>query len=130
VYAPSLFECHADHLALGAALARAASRFPDLRIMIFGVNTAVPASEIYNISGHRARKDRALDCYKSQIAFKDLVRMSRALDAARTINIPDAAGVTDCEGFLVVTGRQAAAYVATARAVRNLVHPDGPENPK
>lgn len=129
VYAPSLLECHADHLAAAESATLAAAARPEMLVHLYGINTAVPASTLYDISRHRSRKDAALQCYKTQTAFKDLIRMSRALDAARTINIPDSSGITDCEGFAVFTGGELRDHAARFRALRQWlyrenVHPD------
>ncbi|MFN0207246.1 MAG: PIG-L deacetylase family protein [Planctomycetota bacterium] len=123
IYIPSLLECHADHLAAAEAATLAAAARPNLKIMIYGVNTAVPANELYDISQYRELKDRALECYKSQVAFKNLVKMSRAMDSVRTINIPDSAGITDCESYLSMTGADLRDHAARIRGVQQLLFP-------
>ncbi|MBI3819632.1 MAG: PIG-L family deacetylase [Planctomycetes bacterium] len=123
VYMPSPLECHADHMAAARAATVAAAAIPGLRTMLYGVNTAVPANELYDISQFRAKKDAALRHYKSQIAFKDLVKISRAIDAARTVNIPDSAGVADCEGFVALSSEDLRDHAARFRGLEELLFP-------
>jgi LmbE family N-acetylglucosaminyl deacetylase len=124
VYAPSLLECHADHLAAAEAATLAVAARPQIRILLYGVNTAVVANELYDVSRQRARKDAALARYRSQLASMDLLRATRAMDAARSVNIPDPA-VTDCEGFAALGGGELRDHAARFRALRDLLFPPG-----
>jgi LmbE family N-acetylglucosaminyl deacetylase len=120
LYAPSLLECHADHRAAAEAAALAAAARPGIRVLLYGVNSPVPANELYDVSRYRARKDAAFAHYKSQLAVMDLVRASRAMDASRTINIPDRS-VTDCEAFCALWGSELRDHAARFRAVDELL---------
>lgn len=122
VYAPSLLECHADHLAAAEAASLAAAARPTTRVHLYGVNTAVPANELYDVSRYRARKDAALARYRSQLGAIDLLRVSRALDGARSVNIPYGT-VTDCEGFLALDSAALPDADARLRALRDLLFP-------
>lgn len=127
VYAPSLLECHPDHLAAAEAATLAIAARPGVRVHVFGVNTAVPANELYDVSRYRARKDAACARYASQMAVMDLLRATRAMDAARTVNIPDRA-VTDCEGFATMDGGALRDHAARFRALRELLFPATPNS--
>jgi LmbE family N-acetylglucosaminyl deacetylase len=127
VYAPSLLECHTDHLASAEAATIALAAHPNIRVLLYGVNTAVPANELYDVSRHRAKKDAALRRYASQMESMDLVRASRAMDAARTVNIPDPK-ITDCEGFCALWGAELRDHAARFRALGEWLAPraEGP----
>lgn len=122
IYLPSPLECHGDHRAAAQAALLAIAARPAVRTMIFGVNTAVPANELYDISRFRQQKDAALECYKSQMSFKNLIKMSRAADSARTINIPDSANITDCEGFIALEGEVLRDHAARFHALDELLY--------
>jgi LmbE family N-acetylglucosaminyl deacetylase len=125
LYAPSLLECHSDHLAAAEAATLAAAAHPGIRVLLYGVNTAVPANELYDISRFRAKKDAAFAHYKSQLSVMDLLRATRAMDAARTVNIPDPS-VTDCEGFCALWGAELRDHAARFRALAQLLDSGAP----
>jgi len=122
VYAPWLLECHADHRAASAAAVTAIAAMGDVRAMLYGVNAPVPANELYDVSRYRARKDAAIRRYASQLAPIDILRASRAMDASRTINIPDST-VTDCEGYTAVAADRLPEVAARLRALGDALAP-------
>lgn len=122
VYAPSLLECHTDHIAAAEAATLALAAVPHVHVHLYGVNTAVPANVLFDVSRFRARKDAAFERYASQMAVMDLRRASRAMDAARTVNIPDAT-ITDCEGYAALTAAELRDHAARFRALRELLYP-------
>lgn len=126
LYMPSPLECHSDHVAASSAALRAAASLPAPRVCLFGINQMVPANELYDISRYRNKKDAALAHYKSQLAYKDLMKMSRAMDAVRTINIPDSANITDCEGFLSLSAADLRGGEASLRRFSELLYPGEP----
>jgi LmbE family N-acetylglucosaminyl deacetylase len=126
VYAPSLLECHADHLAAAEAATLGVAAHPNIRVLLYGVNTAVPANELYDVSRFRAKKDAALRRYESQLSAMDLLRASRSMDAARAVNIPESA-VTDCEGFCGMWGAELRDHAARFRALADWLLPRAEE---
>lgn len=122
LYAPSLLECHADHRAAAEAATLAVAARPKTRVHLYGVNSPVPANELYDVSRFRGKKDAALARYASQMAVMDLVRASRAMDAARTVNIPDRR-VTDCEAFCALEGGELRDHAARFRALDEITGP-------
>ena len=115
VIAPSPFELHEDHLALAAAASSALAQRPGLRALLYGVNTPVVASLLFDVSPKAVQKRAALLEFKSQNGA-DLASKSAAVDSARTINIDDAR-VTAVEGFVEVQGAQALEYARRARGL-------------
>jgi LmbE family N-acetylglucosaminyl deacetylase/GT2 family glycosyltransferase len=113
--APSPFELHADHQALAAAASAALAQRPKLRALLYGVNTPVVATVLFDVSSAAAKKRRALLEFASQDGAQ-LADKSSALDSARTINIDDKQ-VSAVEGFVEVAGAQALEYARRARGL-------------
>ena len=99
VYSPSPFELHPDHRAAGRACVAALVRGPKRRVMLYGVNTQVPATALVDITGLRDKKRAALECFQSQLGPAQTVLKVESADRARTINI-DAAEVEAVEGYV------------------------------
>jgi len=115
VLAPSPFELHADHLALASAAAAALAQRPALRALLYGVNTPVVATVLFDVSATAALKRGALGEFASQ-GGAELASKSAALDSARTINIDDPR-VSAVEGFVELQGSQALEYAQRARGL-------------
>jgi LmbE family N-acetylglucosaminyl deacetylase/GT2 family glycosyltransferase len=115
VFAPSPLELHGDHAALAAASCAALALRPTLRVLLYGVNTPVPAGVLYDVSANAAAKYAALRAFESQNGAA-LAEKSAALDRARTLDIPDAQ-VSAVEGFVELSGSQALDYARRARAL-------------
>lgn len=102
VYAPSLLECHPDHLATGIAAGRALARAPIVgRLLGYEVNHPTLASFLLDVTAWIDRKREALHCFASQQRYNDLVGKRLALAYARTINV-DLPGVEYAEAFMEV----------------------------
>jgi len=82
-------------LALIAALAAG----PRRRVFLYGVNTQITASALFDTTPVRALKLAAVQCFESQIAYHDLVAKGTAVDISRTVNVEDP-GVVYMEGYL------------------------------
>lgn len=106
VYAPSLLECHPDHLATGLATARALRRSPLIvRLLGYEVNHPTLASFLLDITPFIDAKRDALACFESQQRYNDLVGKRLGLAYARTINI-DLRGIEYVEAFMEVKPEQ------------------------
>jgi LmbE family N-acetylglucosaminyl deacetylase/GT2 family glycosyltransferase len=109
VYAPSPFELHPDHRAASHACSAALARGPRRRVLLYGVNTPVPASFLLDVTPSREIKRSALACFESQLDGVDLLAKVQACDLARTINIEDPA-VTAVEGFVDLASDELLGY--------------------
>ena len=109
VYGPSPQELHPDHPAASRALIAALSRGPRRRAFLYGVNSQVTASVLFDTTPVRALKVAAVECFASQIAYHDLVAKGTAVDISRTVNVEDA-GVVYMEGYAEVWSDELAAY--------------------
>ncbi len=106
VYAPSLLECHPDHLAAGLAAGRALKRVALIvRLLGYEVNHPTLASFLLDITPWIDAKRAALECFRSQLAYNDLVGKRLGLAYARTINI-DLRGIEYVEAFMEVKPEQ------------------------
>ncbi|HUR29623.1 MAG TPA: PIG-L family deacetylase [Planctomycetota bacterium] len=115
VLAPSPLELHADHVALASAAAAALARRPAQRALLYGVNTPVLATVLFDVSSASARKRDALLEFTTQDGA-ELARKAAALDSARTMNI-EAKEIRAVEGFVEVQGAQALEYARRARGL-------------
>jgi LmbE family N-acetylglucosaminyl deacetylase len=87
VTVPAPFEIHPDHLAAGAALARAlrsTSHRP--RILLNEIGAPHVANWILDVTELMDRKKAALSCHRSQIADNDFVDKMLGLNRYRTVN--------------------------------------------
>jgi LmbE family N-acetylglucosaminyl deacetylase len=106
VYAPSLLECHPDHLAVGLAAGRALQQVALIvRLLGYEVNHPTLASFLLDITPWIERKREALACFRSQLAYNDLVGKRLGLAYSRTINI-DLRGIEYAEAFMEVKPEQ------------------------
>jgi LmbE family N-acetylglucosaminyl deacetylase len=102
VYAPSLLECHPDHLATALAAGRAAARSPLLlRLLGYEVNHPTLASFLLDVTPWIDLKREALAQFASQQRYNDLIGKRLALAYARTINV-DLRGIEYAEAFMEV----------------------------
>ena len=106
IYAPSLLECHPDHLATALAAGRAAAESP-LLLRLFGyeVNHPTLATFLLDITPWIEVKREALAAFASQQRYNDLVGKRLGLAYARTINI-DLRGIEYVEAFMEVKPEQ------------------------
>lgn len=106
IYAPSLLECHPDHLATALAAGRAAAQSPLLlRLLGYEVNHPTLASFLLDITPWIEVKREALSAFASQQRYNDLVGKRLGLAYARTINI-DLRGIEYVEAFMEVKPEQ------------------------
>lgn len=106
VYAPSLLECHPDHLATALAAGRAAARTPlVVRLLGYEVNHPTLASFLLDITPWIDLKREALACFASQQRYNDLIGKRLGLSYSRTINV-DLRGIEYVEAFMEVAPAQ------------------------
>jgi len=116
VYGPSPQELHADHRAASRALFAALARGPRRRVLLYGVNSQAVAGILFDTTAVWERKEAAIRCFASQLAYQDLVGKTRAVDAARTANVEDAS-VKYMEGFTDLWSDELAPYERALLAV-------------
>jgi LmbE family N-acetylglucosaminyl deacetylase/GT2 family glycosyltransferase len=109
VYGPAPTEQHPDHRAASRALIAALARGPRRRVHLYGVNAPVTATVLYDITPVFERKEAAVRCFASQMAYMDLVAKGTAVDHGRTVNVEDPA-VKYAEGYAVLWSDELAAY--------------------
>ena len=120
VYGPSPQEMHPDHRAAAAALVAALARGRERRVLLYGVNAQVQASVLYDVTAQWDAKRAAIECFASQLRYHDLVAKARAVDQARTVNIPDPA-VEYVEGFADLRTSELPRYAGRVSALLDAV---------
>jgi len=90
VLAPSLWEVHPDHRALGAAVLRAARQAPDDApwVLLYEIGAAQRPNLLVDITPVWQAKRRAMDCFVSQQQRQDYARHIEALNVWRTYTLP------------------------------------------
>jgi len=125
VYGPSPLECHPDHRATSHALVAALSGEPGVRAFLYGVNSPVTASVLFDTTDQWPRKRAAIERFASQLAYHDLVGKCEGWDRARTVNIEDRS-VHVAEAFVDLAGADLATY--EGRVALLLEHVCGPDH--
>jgi LmbE family N-acetylglucosaminyl deacetylase len=122
LYLLSPFESHRDHRVLAAASARAAAACdPDTECMVFGINNLALPNTLVDITDLLERKERALRCYASQLAYIDFATKVVWRDKAATVNIEDRE-VVACEAFMRLPAGRLAALGRAAAGLENLLY--------
>jgi LmbE family N-acetylglucosaminyl deacetylase len=107
LYAPSVYEIHPDHFALGEAVCRHAVVFdPTLRLVFYEIGWLAPVNLLLDITPYIERKREALGCFRSQLAIREYVRHMEALNVYRTYTLP--VEVRAAEGYLSLTAGELA----------------------
>jgi LmbE family N-acetylglucosaminyl deacetylase len=106
VYHPPVAEMHVDHHVVGRVVRDALASL-ESRPRSFAYETWVPVvpTHVIDVSAVWAVKQRALECYPSQLAYNDYVRAAAGLAAYRAIFLPEASRV---EAFAETTPRAGA----------------------
>lgn len=103
VYAPSIFEMHPDHRALGMAAVEAVRRIGgELRLAMYEVGVPLRPNLLLDISDVAERKQAALQAFASQLEGQPYDQHISALNRYRTYTLP--AAVTAAEAFHVAAG--------------------------
>ncbi|SFP42178.1 Glycosyl transferase family 2 [Nitrosomonas cryotolerans] len=102
VYAPSVFEMHPDHRALGMVVVEAVRRFGrTVRLALYEIGIPLHPNLLLDISALAARKLTAMECFKSQNTIQRYDLDIAALNRYRTYTLP--ATVTAAEAYILVT---------------------------
>lgn len=105
VYAPSVFEMHPDHRALGMAAVEAVRRCgKGVRLAMYEVGMPLRPNLLLDISDLMARKQAAMACFVSQNAIQRYDLDIAALNRYRTYTLPD--NVTAAEAFILVNAEE------------------------
>lgn len=114
VLAPSLWEIHPDHLATARAavgavaqLIKAGHAAPTL--MFYEIGAPQRCDCLVDITSVWPEKDRAMQCFASQIAVQNYARHIEALNIYRTYTLPSS--VRYAEGYAVVSTQAFAAQM-------------------
>ncbi len=102
VFAPSIYEMHPDHRALGMAAVEAVRRLGStLKLVMYEVGVPMPRPNVLlDISSLAQRKQLAMSCFVSQLQGQAYDQQIRALNCFRTYTL--GTGVTAAEAYLVV----------------------------
>ncbi len=105
VYAPSVFEMHPDHRAMGMAVVEAIRRIGKaVRVALYEVGIPLRPNLLLDISDLAARKTAAMECFVSQNARQRYDQHITALNRYRTYTLP--ASVTAAEAYIVIPAEE------------------------
>ncbi|MEM7306547.1 MAG: PIG-L family deacetylase [Planctomycetota bacterium] len=128
IYGPSPQEMHPDHRAASRALCAAsmsakgeAEEVPMPRLLLYGINSQVTANAVFDTTAVFDRKKAAIECFKSQIVYHDMLAKADAVDRARTVNI-EQDGVRYVEGFADLGPDELALYTGSVARLLGAVH--------
>ncbi len=107
IYAPSVFEMHPDHRALGIATVEAVRRIGSaIRLALYEVGIPLRPNQLLNISNLAKRKQKAMACFVSQNEKQRYDLDIAALNRYRTYTLP--ADVTAAEAYILVAAEELA----------------------
>ena len=107
ILVPSPVEVHPDHRAVALALQRVLRRCRGpLWVAAYEVGAALAPNLLVDLSGAWALKERAAECFASQLAVRPYGRVMAALAAFRALTLDS---VEAAEGFHVLPARRVAA---------------------
>ena len=107
VYAPSVFEMHPDHRALGIAAVEAARRIGNsFHLALYEVGVPLHPNQLLDISDLAERKQKAMACFVSQNEKQRYDLDIAALNRYRTYTLP--ADVTAAEAYILVAAEELA----------------------
>ncbi|MEO8114349.1 MAG: PIG-L family deacetylase, partial [Phenylobacterium sp.] len=102
VYAPSVYEMHPDHRALGMAAVEAVRRAGGAtRLALYEIGVPLPPNLLLDITAFAERKQQAMACFSSQLETQRYDLHVAALNRFRTYTLPPE--VTAAEAYLLVT---------------------------
>jgi len=88
IYLPAETETHPDHLALNKAGIEAAKRFPEnIKLFFYEINQPLSANYFVDITKFQPTLERAMDCFKSQLAAYDYKNHVRSLHTIRSYTL-------------------------------------------
>ncbi len=107
VYAPSVFEIHSDHRALGMATVEAIRRLgKTIQLALYEIGMPLRPNCLLNISDLAARKLTAMQCFVSQNAQQRYDLDIAALNRYRTYTLPTV--VTAAEAYILISAEELA----------------------
>lgn len=105
VYAPSIFEMHPDHRALGMVVIEAVRRIgKPVRIALYEVGMPLHPNQLLDISDLALRKQAAMECFVSQNTKQRYDLHIAALNRYRTYTLP--ASVTAAEAYILIPAEE------------------------
>ncbi|MEX1023442.1 MAG: PIG-L family deacetylase [Planctomycetota bacterium] len=121
VLAPSPQELHPDHRAVHKALVAAANLGKERRVLLYGVNSQVAASILFDTTSVYEQKRQAMAEFASQLEANDFLDKAVASDRSRTVNIPDPK-VLYVEGFVDLASHRLATHDAATDRMLDVAH--------
>ncbi|MDP1548579.1 MAG: rhamnan synthesis F family protein [Nitrosomonas sp.] len=105
VYAPSVFEMHPDHRAMGMVVVEAIRRIGKaVRVVLYEVGIPLRPNLLLDISDLAVRKTAAMECFVSQNARQRYDQHITALNRYRTYTLP--ASVSAAEAYIVIPAEE------------------------
>lgn len=105
IFAPSLWEIHPDHLATSRAawnavidMQRLGAKVPTL--LFYEVGSPQRPDLLVDITAVWPQKQRAIQCFPSQLALQDYARHMRALNIFRTYTLPESVRYAEALGHV------------------------------
>jgi len=100
VYAPSVFEMHPDHRALGMIVTEAVRRCNrNITLAMYEIGVPLHPNRLLDITDMMERKQQAMQCFASQLKVQDYDQQIDALNRFRTYTLPK--NVKAAEAYLV-----------------------------
>lgn len=116
LYAPSPYEIHPDHRALGLAALETVRRFGEtVSLAFYEIGTPLPPNRLLDISDLLDRKHRAITCFAGQLITQAYDRHVEALNRYRTYTLSPE--VEAAEAYWVVAQNEAERVVPILRTV-------------
>lgn len=113
LYAPSPWEVHPDHRQ-AAAIAAQVARRTGVRVAFYEVGSPLRPNLLVDITASAATKDRAMQCFQSQLEHQEYASQIRALNHYRSYTLPRA--VAAAEAFLLLDATELDGALAGALA--------------
>lgn len=105
VYAPSVYEIHPDHRALGMAAVEAVRRMDSkIHLALYEIGAPLRVNLLLDISDLATRKMEAMRCFASQNSIQRYDLDIAALNRYRTYTLP--ANVTAAEAYMLTTAQE------------------------
>ncbi len=111
-------EFHPDHRAVAeAACACREELEPGARILCFGVNQVPPFAALFEYGARLGKKEAALACFRSQLAYLDFATKVMQRDRAATVNV-EIPEITHAECLLELAPGNWPAHIVHMEALR------------
>ncbi|MGE4384596.1 MAG: PIG-L deacetylase family protein [Endomicrobiaceae bacterium] len=110
IFVPFLIDNHQDHVAISKALLKSYKQNKtDAIVYAYSVWTTLIPNLIVDVSDVWKEKTKAIDCYKTQTATRDYIKM--ALSIAQYWSVVKGKNTTHCEAFFKASMQEYVSFV-------------------